>query len=262
MPLDLTCYPLDDVERPTVLVLPGGGYRHLAEHEGEPVAAWLNGIGLHAAVLRYTVGDGAYPQALLDARAALSRLHSGDSDIAVEPDRLAVLGFSAGGHLAAMLATDSDDVSGADPDSFAGRPDAAILCYAVTDLRETLPGRIPNLHLSTAKTLLPEASSELLAELSPAARVTEDMPPCFVWTTADDAAVPALHALELMTAMAVAGASFEAHVFRHGQHGLGLADAVDPAVAQWQRLCVTWLDELGWLERDEIRTAGAKPIPR
>lgn len=248
MPPDLTCYPLDAAERPAILVLPGGGYQDLAEHEGAPVARWLNGIGLHAAVLSYAVGAGAHPQALLDARDALASLRSRRSGMAVRPGGLGVIGFSAGGHLAAMLATDSDDVSGVDPDSYAGRPDAAILGYPVTDLRESLPGRIPNLHQSSARALLPEASADLLTELSPAARVTDDMPPCFVWTTADDETVPALHALELMTAMAVAGASFEAHVFAHGRHGLGLADN-EPAVAQWQQLSATWLDGLGWREQ-------------
>jgi acetyl esterase/lipase len=247
VPLDLTPYPVDSTERPTVLVLPGGGYQVLADHEGEPVAEWLNTLGLHAAVLRYRVGRGAHPQALVDGRDALHALRSGRTELRVARDRLAVLGFSAGGHLAAMLATDSDDVMGAPSHTYAGRPDAAILCYPVTDLRETLSGRIPNLHLSSARALLPEAGPELLADLSPSTRVTEDIPPCFIWTTSDDEGVPALHSLELMTAMAVAGVPFEAHVFRHGRHGLGLADDEEPDVAQWQTLCARWLAGLGWL---------------
>lgn len=246
MSLDLTTYPAGSAAAPTVLVLPGGGYSHLADHEGEPVARWLNGLGLHAAVLRYTVGEGCFPQALLDGRAAVEALRTGDTDVSVTPGRLGVLGFSAGGHLAAMLATDSDDVSRTQPWDYVGRPDAAILCYPVTDLRETLTGRIPNLHSSSAETLLPDATPELLSELSPSTRVTEDIPPVFVWATSDDEGVPVLHALELMTALAVAGIPFEGHVFRHGRHGLGLAEE-EPAVAQWQRLCATWLDGLGWL---------------
>jgi acetyl esterase/lipase len=248
MPLDLTTYPVDDQTRPVVLVFPGGGYVHLADHEGEPVARWLNTLGVHAAVLRYTVGDGAHPAALVDARNALHQVRAGITGLAVDPDRVGVLGFSAGGHLAAMLATDSPDVSGAPSHSYAGRPDAAILCYPVTDLRETLSGRIPNLHLSSARVLLHEPSAEMLADLSPSTRVTEHMPDCFIWTTSDDEGVPALHSLELMTALAVAGVPFEAHVFRNGKHGLGLADE-EPAVAQWQQLCATWLDGLAWTDR-------------
>lgn len=246
MALDLTCYPVDSEQRPTVLVLPGGGYAHLAPHEGEPVALWLNTLGLHAAVLRYAVGDHVHPDALHDGREALQVLRSGRTELDVEPDHLAVLGFSAGGHLAAMLATDSDDVMGTQSHTFAGQPDAAILCYPVTDLRETLSGRIPNLHLSSARNLLHEPSAELLADLSPSTRITEDAPPIFIWTTSDDEGVPALHSLELMTALAVAGVPFEGHVFRHGRHGLGLADDEEPSVAQWQNLCASWLTDLGW----------------
>ncbi|MBO0812237.1 MAG: alpha/beta hydrolase [Microlunatus sp.] len=246
MPLDLTPYAVDDTARPTILVLPGGGYQQLADHEGEPVARWLNSLGLHAAVLRYTVGDRPHPQALVDGRDALRTLRSGQAGLRVEQDRLGVLGFSAGGHLAGMLATDSPDVTGAPAHSYAGRPDAAILCYPVTDLRETLNGRIPNLHRSSAEALLGDVSAETLMDLSPAARVDEDIPPCFFWTTSDDEGVPALHSLEMMTALAVAGIPFEAHVFRHGRHGLGLAEEEESSAAQWQQLCATWLGGLGW----------------
>lgn len=246
MALDLTCYPVDSEQRPTVLVLPGGGYAHLAPHEGEPIARWLNTLGLHAAVLRYTVGQGVHPEALHDGREALHALRSGHTELAVEHDHLAVLGSSAGGHLAAMLATDTADVMGTQSHTFAGRPDAAILLYPVTDLRETLSGRIPNLHLGSAHNLLHEPSAELLADLSPSTRITEDVPPIFLWTTSDDEVVPVLHSLELMTALAVAGVGFEGHIFQHGRHGLGLADDEEPAVAQWQGLCATWLAELGW----------------
>ena len=251
MSLDLTAYAVDDTARPTIMVLPGGGYQHLADHEGEPVALWLNSLGVHAAVLRYTVGEDAYPQALVDGRDGLRALRSGRAGVAVDRERLGVLGFSAGGHLAAMLATDSADVMGAPSHSYARRPDAAILCYPVTDLRDSLNGRIPNLHRGSARTLLgDDASAELLLDLSPAARIDEDIPPCFFWTTSDDEGVPALHSLEMMTALAVAGIPFEAHVFRHGRHGLGLATEEEPAVAQWQQLCATWLAGLGWTRPD------------
>ena len=247
MPLDLTTYPAGPGPAATVLVLPGGGYQHLADHEGEPVARWLNSLGMHAAVLRYAIGEGCYPAALLDGRNALEALRDGDTDLTVERDQLGVLGFSAGGHLAALLATDSPEISRTDPWTYVGRPDAAILCYPVTDLRETLTGRIPNLHISSAQTLVPEATTELLSELSPSTRVEEDTPPLFIWATSDDEAVPVLHSLELMIALAVAGVPFEAHIFEHGRHGLGLADE-EPAVAQWRELCATWLADLGWID--------------
>lgn len=244
--LDLTTYPNGPGPAPTIMVLPGGGYRHHGAHEGEPVARWLNSLGLHAAVLRYTVGEGCFPQALLDGRSAMEALRTGGTGLDVTPGRLGVLGFSAGGHLAALLATDTDDITGTDPWTFTGRPDAAILCYPVTDLRETLAGRIPNLHTGSGHTFVPDASPELLSELSPSTRTEESTPPIFVWCTSDDEGVPALHSLELMTALAVGAVPFEGHVFRHGEHGLGLADD-HPDVAQWQTLCATWLTGLGWI---------------
>lgn len=247
MPLDLTTYPAGPGHAATVLVLPGGGYSHLAEHEAEPVARWFNSLGMHAAVLRYTIGEGCFPAALLDGRRALEALRTGDTDLSVFRGQLGVIGFSAGGHLAGLLATDSADVSRTDPWSYVGRPDAAILCYPVTDLREVLTGRIPNLHISSAETLLPEASAELLSELSTSTRVEEDTPPLFIWTTSDDELVPALHSLELMTALAVAGVPFEGHVFKHGRHGLGVSDE-EPDVEQWRELCASWLAGLGWID--------------
>ncbi len=249
--LDLTFHPAGTEVAPAFLVLPGGGYRHHAAHEGEPVAEWLNGIGLHAAVLRYGVGERCWPRPLRDAREALADLREGGTPLPVDRRRIGVLGFSAGGHLAALLATDSDDVSGTERWSYAGRPDAAILCYPVTDLRDVLLGRIPNLHLASSHRLLGEdASGDLQSELSAPTRITSPdegpMPPMFIWTTSDDAGVPALHSLSLMTSLAVAGVPFEGHVFRTGDHGLGLA-ADDPQVGQWTSLAETWLGGLGWV---------------
>ncbi|MDO5535652.1 MAG: alpha/beta hydrolase [Propionibacteriaceae bacterium] len=251
MSLEWTLHPAGDAPAPTILVIPGGAYQRIAEHEGEPVAQWLNDLGLHAAVLHYAVGYHVWPRPLHDARAALRALRDGDSTLPVDRRRVGVLGFSAGGHLAALLATDSRDVPGADPLTFAGRPDAALLAYPVTDLRETMLGRLPNLHTASADNLLGEdAPEEVRAALSVATRVTppeeEELPDLFVWTTSDDANVPALHPLTLMTSLAVAGVPFEAHVFRSGRHGLGLADE-DPAVAQWTNLAEHWLADRGWL---------------
>ncbi len=246
---ELAVFPAGPQPAAAIIVMPGGGYAGLASHEGEPVARWLNSLGLHAAVLSYAVGQGCFPRALLEARSALEQVRTGDAGLPVIPDQVGVLGFSAGGHLAGLLATDSANLTGTDPWTYVGRPDAAILCYPVTDLRDTLYGRIPNLHSTSAQNFLHDPSAELLSELSPSTRVEEETPPLFIWTTSDDEGVPALHSLELMTSLAVAGVPFEGHVFQHGKHGLGLADD-EPAVATWRELCATWLDELGWLPED------------
>ncbi len=249
--LDWTFHPAGPCVAPTFLVLPGGGYSHHAAHEAEPVAEWLNGLGIHVAVLRYGVGDRCWPRPLRDAREALAELREGGTPLAVDRRRVGVIGFSAGGHLAALLSTDSEDVSGLERWTYADRPDAAILAYPVTDLRETILGRIPNLHLGSSHRLLgDDASPELQSELSPPTRVTStdeaEMPPMFIWSTSDDETVPVLHSVELMMSLAVAGVPFEGHIFSTGRHGLGLAGD-DPEVGQWTTLAAKWLASLGWL---------------
>lgn len=250
MATDTTCFPAGTAPAPAMIVLPGGSYDHHADHEGEPVARWLNRLGLHAVVLRYRVGPGCFPAALHDAREVLAGLRENGLGMPVD-HRVGVIGFSAGGHLGGLLATDTADVTLAEPWTYAGRPDAAILGYPVTDLREWLPGRIPNLfHADVQRLLGPDATPELAAELSVGTRVTapgegDPVPPVLVWTTSDDAGVPALHSLELMRSLAVAGVGFEGHVFASGEHGLGLAEGTAPG--QWTGLAECWLAELGWV---------------
>lgn len=250
MALDWTLHPAGDAPAPVVLVLPGGAYRMLAEHEGAPVARWLNSLGLHAAVLHYTTRPACWPAPLHEARDALARLRAGDVPFPVDAARVGVLGFSAGGHLAGLLATDTPDVPGTDPLTFAGRPDAAVLCYPVTDLRETMLGRLPNLHVESGDNLLGTgADDEVRAELSVPTRITPPqeaaLPDFFVWTTSDDDVVPPLHTLGLLTSLAVADVPFEAHLFRSGRHGLGLATG-EPEVAQWTDLAAAWFAARGW----------------
>lgn len=241
---DWTLYPAGRHQAPAILVLPGGAYRVRAEHEGEPIAQWLNSIGIHAAVVHYSVGEGCWPRPLLGARAALTALRSGRG-LPADPARIGVLGSSAGGHLAGLLATDSIDTPGADASTFGGRPDLAILCYPVTELGATIDGQ-PNLHTASSEFLLGRgADSELRAALSLPGRVDSSLPEFFVWTTRDDERVPALHTSSLLNALGRANASYEAHVFRTGPHGLGLA-VEHPAVAQWATLAERWLADLGW----------------
>ncbi len=224
---------------PLVLVLPGGGYARLAPHEAEPVARRLNAAGFHAAVLRYRVGEGMHhPMPLHDAQRAVRFVRDHAALWRVDPRAIGVVGFSAGGHLAACLAvhhdrwaSEHDDLA----DRFSARPDAAVLCYPVI----TLVG--PSRHAGSAERLLGNRPDPELAELlSVHTRVTERTPPAFLWHTADDASVPVGNSLMFAQACAAHRVPFELHVFPSGRHGLGLAES-DDAVRPWFDLATAFL---------------------
>jgi acetyl esterase/lipase len=225
-------------QSPAILVLPGGGYERHADHEAEPVAEWLASLGIHAFVLRYRVAPHRHPAPLADAKAALAWIRSGRHGLAVDGSRVGVLGFSAGGHLAATLSAgvptgdDSLDV----PDSL---PDLSILCYPVVSFESAV-------HQSSINNLLGASpSAELLARLSAELTVTAQTPPAFIWHTSDDGAVDVGHSLRYALALREATVPAELHVFPHGRHGLGLAAGV-AGVEQWTELCATWLAGHRW----------------
>lgn len=243
MAIDLTMVPADPRHddggpRPAVLVLPGGGYARTAPHEAEPVAEWLSGLGIHAFVLRYRVAPDRHPAPLRDAKEAMLHIRGGAHGLAVDEGRVGVLGFSAGGHLAATLSTGAA-TGDARLDVPAAVPDRTVLCYPVVSLTHQV-------HQGSVDNLLGHApSSDLLAALSPDGCVTEATPPAFLWHTADDAAVPVNHSLRYAGALMEAGVPAELHVFPSGRHGLGLAGD-EPGARQWPALCADWLLRAGW----------------
>jgi acetyl esterase/lipase len=231
----ITAYPAPGGgSRAAVLVLPGGGYQVLADHEGHDYAEWLRGLGLHAFVLRYPVVPARHPEPVTAATDALAYVRSGDHGLAVDPSRVGVIGSSAGGHLAGCLS-----VGVAGPAS--PRPDFAILCYPVISLLSA-PHQI-----SATNLLGPEPSARVLEDLSLELRVDARTPPTFLWSTADDEAVPVSNSLQYATALTDQGVDTELHVLPHGRHGLGLAPDV-PEVAIWSRLGADWLRRGGWAE--------------
>lgn len=237
----LTAVPArTDGPRPAVLVLPGGGYGHQADHEAEPVAEWLASLGIHAYVLRYRVAPHRHPAPLEDAKAALLQIRAGGMGLAVDGTRVGVLGFSAGGHLAATLST-AVATGDAALDLQAAVPDLTVLCYPVVSYTDEV-------HQGCVDNLLGSSPSEaLLREVSADLHVTATTPPAFVWHTADDAAVPVHHSLAYTGSLVRAGVPAELHVFPHGRHGLGLAPE-DPGPAQWTSLCAAWLTRMGWTQ--------------
>lgn len=219
-----------------IVVCPGGGYQRRAPHEGVPVARWLNGLGIAAFVLDYRVAPHRYPAALRDARRALRLVRWRAAEWGVAGQPLGILGFSAGGHLAASAGVLGDAGGGAsdDLDGESCRPDVLVLCYPVISFAE-----YPH-QGSVASLLGDDAPAALRERLSLDRRVTAGTPPAFLWHTADDASVPVEHSLLFAGALRRHGVPFALHVFPHGRHGLGLA-ADDPAVGAWTGLCARWL---------------------
>jgi acetyl esterase/lipase len=228
----LTLYRTDIPASCAVVVCPGGGYARLAENEGTDVARWLVSLGVDAYVLRYRVAGGEpgreplHPAPLHDLRQAVNVVRERGAT------RVAVMGFSAGGHLAATLATSKDGSNDGE------RPDAVVLGYPVIDLTGTRSS-------SRYRLLGTDGSEEQATALSAHLNVTAETPPTFLWHTANDTGVPVDNSLLFAAALARAGAPFEFHVFPEGEHGLGLAQG-ELAASAWPSLCATWLATQGF----------------
>lgn len=235
----LTPYLLEgDGPYPVVIVYPGGGYGNRAHHEGEPVAQWLNGLGVSAFVLNYRVAPFKYPDPHDDATRAIRTVRARAAEWKLDPDRIGVLGFSAGGHLASSSGTHYDlgNPAAEDPiERASSRPDLMILCYPVITMGDfTHQGSRNNLFGANP-------SAEQLAAYSNENQVTGDTPPAFLWHTADDGAVHAENSLRFASALIRHGVPCELHLFESGPHGLGLAADHDGARA-WPELCAAWLE--------------------
>jgi acetyl esterase/lipase len=228
---------------PAMVVLPGGRYAGVADHEGAPVAGWLTSLGVAAFVLRYRVAPYRHPVPLLDAVRAMRFIRHHAGRFGIDADRVGVLGFSAGGHLAGLLATGGDALLAGnlatDPvDAHDPRPSLAVLCYPVASLTAT--AHAPSL----ANLLGPGPDPRLLRELSVEGRVSAATPPMFLWHAADDETVDAGNSLLVAAALARHRVSFELHIYPRGGHGLGLGR--HQAAGAWTDACANFLRNQGW----------------
>ena len=225
---------------PAMIVCPGGGYGALAaNHEGRQVANYLNSLGMAAFVLRYRLGPRYHhPIELGDAQRAIRTVRARAAEWRIDPARIGIMGFSAGGHLAMSASTwmESVQVSANDEiDRVSSRPDFAVLGYPVISMTAawTHKGSLRNLLGDTPD---PELAKRLSGELA----VTKTTPPTFIFQTNEDASVPAENAVQYYLALRQAGVPAEMHVFEKGVHGVGLANN-DPALAPWSLLLANWL---------------------
>jgi acetyl esterase/lipase len=233
-----------------VVIAPGGAYRGLASNlEGRQVADWFTARGVTAFVLKYRLGqDNPYPAPLLDAQRAVRLVRSVAKTYKLSPERIGIMGFSAGGHLAAMEATSFDtgkhDYS--DPvEGLSDRPDFLILGYPWLNAMQ------PNSkHLITYCSVLSAMPASQCKEweekYTPALHVSPKTPPAFIYHTTDDAVVPVQTSIEFYSALLNAGVPAELHVFRHGAHGSGLGTG-DEALDLWPELLEMWMRGQGWL---------------
>ncbi len=230
-----------------IVICPGGGYAHLAPHEGADYARFLNESGIAGFVLKYRLASGGYhhPAMLQDAARALRTVRARAGDWKVDPKRIGIMGSSAGGHLASTLLTHFDEgkPDAADPiERQSSRPDLGILCYAVITMGQFT-------HQGSKQNLLgKDPSPELVRDLSNELQVTKATPPCFIWHTYEDTAVPVENSLQFAEALRRAGVPFDLHIYQKGQHGLGLGTRDwNPAKRHpWTRDCVFWLQVQGF----------------
>jgi acetyl esterase/lipase len=251
-----------DVDRPTltfypparaatgtaVIVAPGGGYTNLAmDHEGRQVAAWLNAMGVTAFILKYRLGPRYHhPIELGDAQRAIRTVRAKAATFGVLPDRIGMMGFSAGGHLTSTAGThfDAGKPDAADPiERASSRPDFMILAYPVISFDPEIK------HAGSERNLLGEhPDPQLVAELSNELHVTAHTPPTFLFHTTNDPGVPVENSVRFYLALVKAKVPAEMHLFENGAHGVGLALG-DPALSAWPTLLANWLRARGLLTK-------------
>ena len=227
----------------TVVICPGGGYGGRAEHEGKGYAEYFNSIGMDAFVCEYRVSPHRFPLPLLDARRSIRYVRANAEKFGVNPEKVAIMGSSAGGHLAALTSTYTSpiDFEGADEiDALDPIPNATILCYAVCHK----PDETNVAHLGSFLNLLGDDKD--FDKYSPDLLVNESTPTAFIWHTSDDDCVNVINSYLYAKALREQGIRHEMHIFPSGYHGLGLAQNM-PHVAQWAGLMKNWLVDLGWL---------------
>lgn len=250
----LTAYCPDNSEeidknarRVSVLICPGGGYSMVSFREAEPVALAFAAMGYNAFVLNYECEPVRYPQALLEVSAAMALIRSKADLLNVDVNKIAVCGFSAGGHLAASLGTLWDEPFLRETLGFergANRPNAMILGYPVIS-----SGKYA--HQGSFDALLGnDATPEMLKNLSLETRVSKKTPPAFIWHTFEDDTVPVENSLDFARALRENSVPFELHIFPWGGHGLSLCNKITSAYkgqlnqhcANWMPLCNEWLE--------------------
>lgn len=232
-----------------MVICPGGGYSRLAPHEGRDYALWLASRGVTCFVLKYRLGaDGyRYPVEYQDVARAIRLVRARAKEWNLDPNRIGVMGSSAGGHVASMAMThfQAGDTNATDViERVSSRPDIAILCYPVISM-----GRFAH-HGSKVNLIGTNPPPALVEETSSELQVKKDSPPCFIWSTDEDKTVPIENSLDFAAALRKAGVPYELHIYQRGPHGQGLGShTYDPTKwLPWVDECARWLKEQKFVE--------------
>ena len=240
--------PADRANGAAIVICPGGGYGGLAtSHEGKDVAAWLNSFGVAGFMLKYRHAPKyKHPSPLLDAQRAVRTVRARAQEFGVDPARIGILGFSAGGHLASTAGThfDEGNAEAKDPiDRVSCRPDFMVLVYPVISLTTKYT------HVGSKNNLLgPKPDAKLVESLSNELQVTAKTPPTFLMATSGDTGVPAENSVMFYMALREHKVKAEMHIYQNGGHGFGLAPN-DPVLSTWPGRCEAWMRANGFLTR-------------
>lgn len=251
----LTTYILDDKnisgsvmnKRPAIIICPGGGYEYTSEREAEPIAMAYCAAGYHTFVLDYSVLPSSWPAPTVELSKAIMYVREISEEHNIDADKIFVVGFSAGGHLATTIGVhwnhpDVVKFSGAKNEE--NKPTGIILGYPVItgELEKTHQGTI-NTFVAGRENIIPLASLEN--------NVKPDSPQMFIWHTFEDNAVPVISSLRLANALEANNVKFELHIYPNGEHGLSLSNKttstssqqIIPAVQNWINMSIRWIDE-------------------
>lgn len=236
-------------KRPLIVVCPGGGYGHHSPREGEAIAVKMNNLGFNAVVVRYSLAPNEYPCALYELATVVAMARDKAEEWSIDPDKIIVAGFSAGGHVAASLGTMWNngfisEALGVEAEKI--KPNGMLLSYPVITSGEYA-------HRGSFEKLLGSQYEELVDKVSLEKCVNKDTPKTFIWHTFEDGSVPVENSLFFAKALRECGIHFELHIFPYGGHGLGLAtqetntkegNKLQPECAVWPDMFAAWLGNL------------------
>ena len=227
-----------------IVICPGGSYWGLAQHEGEGYANYLTKFGITCYVLKYRLASGGYhhPCMINDAARAVRTVRYHAKEWGIDPERVGIMGSSAGGHLASSLVThwENEVPTALDPiDRLSSRPSVGIICYGVISMGEYT-------HAGSKKNLLGEDPSEGMLDYMSGEKMTDkNTPPCFIWHTWEDPVVPVENSLMFANALRKSGVPFDLHIYEKGPHGIGLAETKTEDgktdVHPWGKDLIYWL---------------------